>query len=104
MEEAKKRLKVYCETSFWSYLNGGRTPFSHIAVKQAFTALPWFIDLNAYDPVLKEIFAIRRKISEQYGHNVYRLAEAVAKRQHMVEAKGRKYVRLPIARVAPAKV
>ena len=29
MEEAKKRLKVYCETSFWSYLNGGRTPFPY---------------------------------------------------------------------------
>ena len=26
MEEVKKRLKVYCETTFWSYLNGGRTP------------------------------------------------------------------------------
>ena len=41
MEEAKKRLKVYCETSFWSYLNGGRTPLSHIAVKQAFTRQWW---------------------------------------------------------------
>ena len=41
MEEAKKRLKVYCETTFWSYLNGGRTPLSHIAVKQAFTRQWW---------------------------------------------------------------
>ena len=41
MEEAKKRLKVYCETSFWSYLNGGRTPLSRIAVKQAFTRQWW---------------------------------------------------------------
>ena len=41
MEEAKKRLKVYCETSFWSYLNGVRTPLSHIAVKQAFTRQWW---------------------------------------------------------------
>ena len=60
------------------------------------------IDMNAYDPVLEEIYAIRRKISERYGHNVYRLAEAVAERQHMAEARGRKYVRLPVARVAPA--
>ena len=29
MEEAKQRLKVYCETTFWSYLNGGRTPLEH---------------------------------------------------------------------------
>ena len=61
------------------------------------------IDMNAYDPVLEEIYAVRRKISERYGHNVYRLADAVAERQRMVEAKGRRYVRLPIARIAPAK-
>ena len=60
------------------------------------------IDMNAYDPVLEEIYAIRRKISERYGHNVYRLAEAVAERQRMAEATGRKYVRLPVARIAPA--
>ncbi len=61
------------------------------------------IDMNAYDPVLEEIYAVRRKISERYGHNVYRLADAVAERQRMAEAKGRRYVRLPIARIAPAK-
>ena len=60
------------------------------------------IDMNAYDPVLEEIYAIRRKISERYGHNVYRLAEAVAERQRMAEAKGRKYIRLPVVRVASA--
>ena len=26
MEEAEKRLKVYSETTFWSYLNGRPTP------------------------------------------------------------------------------
>lgn len=41
MEAEKKKLKVYCETSFWSFLNGGRTPLSHIAVKQAATLLWW---------------------------------------------------------------
>ena len=60
------------------------------------------IDMNAYDPVLEEIYAVRRKISERYGHNVYRLADAVAERQRMAEAKGRRYIRLPIARTAPA--
>ena len=41
MEETKQRLKVYCETTFWSYLNGGSTPLEHIAVKQAFTHRWW---------------------------------------------------------------
>ena len=41
MEETKQRLKIYCETTFWSYLNGGRTPLSHIAVKQALTRQWW---------------------------------------------------------------
>ena len=41
MEETKQRLKVYCETSFWSYLNGGRTPLEHIALKQASTLQWW---------------------------------------------------------------
>ena len=36
-----KKLKVYCETSFWSYLNGGRTPLPHIALKQAATLQWW---------------------------------------------------------------
>ncbi len=34
---ADKKLRVYCETSFWSYLNGRPTPLQHIAVKQAAT-------------------------------------------------------------------
>ena len=59
------------------------------------------IDMKAYDPVLEEIYAVRRRISERYGHNVYRLAEAIAERQRVEEARGRKYIRLPIARVVP---
>ena len=38
---AEKKLKVYCETSFWSYLNGRPTPLQHIAVKQAATLQWW---------------------------------------------------------------
>ena len=30
----QKRLKIYCETSFWSYLNGHPTPLTHIAVEE----------------------------------------------------------------------
>ena len=41
MDETKNNLKVCCETTFWSYLNGGRTPLSHVAVKQAFTRQWW---------------------------------------------------------------
>jgi len=59
------------------------------------------IDMNAYDPIMEEVYAVRRKISERSGHNVYRLAEAVAERQRAAETKGRRYVRLPIARVTP---
>ena len=40
MEEARKKLKVYCETSFWSYLTGRPTALAHIALKQAST-LAW---------------------------------------------------------------
>ena len=38
---SEKKLKVYCETSFWSYLNGRPTPLQHIAVKQASTLQWW---------------------------------------------------------------
>ena len=41
MEETKQRLKVYCETTFWSYLNGRHTPLQHIAIKQAATLQWW---------------------------------------------------------------
>ena len=83
MEDAKQRLKVYCETSFWS--------------------LAMEIDMNAYDPIMEEIYAVRRRISARYGHDIHRYIEAMRAKQREEEAKGRKYVRLPIARVAPAK-
>lgn len=40
MEQGGK-LKIYCETSFWSYLDGGRTALQHIAIKQAATLQWW---------------------------------------------------------------
>ena len=62
------------------------------------------IDLNAYDPVMEEIYDIRRKISKRYNHDVWRIAQAAHERMLRDEATGRrKYVRLPIARVVPAK-
>ena len=77
MAEAKK-LRVYCETSFWSYLNGHPTPLAHIAVKQAATLRWWqeiapnceiyvspFVDDEAEggDP---ESAALRRKSTEGF--------------------------------------
>ena len=41
MAEEQKKLKVYCETSFWSFLNGRPTPLAHIALKQAATLRWW---------------------------------------------------------------
>ena len=60
------------------------------------------IDMNAYDPILEEVYAIRQKISARYGHDIHKIfadADAWRKRD---EAPGFKYVRLPIARTAPA--
>lgn len=37
----KKRLKVYCETSFWSYLAGRQTSDGKIALDQALTFKWW---------------------------------------------------------------
>ena len=61
------------------------------------------IDINAYDPVLEEVYAIRRNISEKYGHDTDRYFAAMLERHKDDEAKGIRYVRLPIARTAPAK-
>lgn len=64
------------------------------------TDIDWS-DPKYLDP-MEEVYAVRRAISAQYGHDVHRIAEAIAECQRAEEAKGIKYVRLPIARVAPA--
>jgi len=58
-------------------------------------------DLEYEDPI-DEIYAIRKELSAEYGHDLNRIfadADAWRKRD---EAAGFKYVRLPIARTAPA--
>ena len=55
-----------------------------------------------YEDPLDEIYAIRRKISAQFGNNIRRIAEAAKEWRKRDEAAGFKYVSLPIARVAPA--
>ena len=57
-----------------------------------------------YDDPIDEIYAIRRKISEQYGHDVNCYFDAMIARQSESESHGAAFVRLPIARVAPAMV
>ena len=58
-------------------------------------------DWNFDDPI-DEIYAIRRKISARFGNNIRRIAEAAKEWRRRDEAAGRKYVSLPIARIAPA--
>jgi len=58
-------------------------------------------DWNFEDPI-DEIYAIRRKISAKFGNNIRRIAEAAKEWRRRDEAAGVKYVRLPLARVAPA--
>ena len=58
-------------------------------------------DIIYQDPI-EEIYALRAKISAQYGHSSDRYFAAMLERHKDDEAKGIKYVRLPIARSAPA--
>ena len=60
--------------------------------------------LTLEDPVMDEVYAVRRKISERYGHDVHRLFEAMRQRKAKDEAKGIRYVELPIVRREPAVV
>lgn len=55
---------------------------------------------NFEDPI-DEIYAIRRKISAQFGNDLRRIAEAAREWRQRDEAAGVRYVRLPSARVAP---
>ena len=57
------------------------------------------IDAFNTDDPMDEIYAIRRKISAKYGHDVHRLAAAAHERMKRDIANGtRTYVRLPIVR------
>ena len=56
------------------------------------------------DPIMDEVYAVRRKISERYGHDVHRLFEAMRQRKAKDEANGIRYVELPIVRREPAVV
>ena len=51
-----------------------------------------------YDDPLEEVYAIRREISEQYGHDIHRIFVAAREWQREQEAHGVKFnfARLPI--------
>lgn len=51
-----------------------------------------------YKDPMEELYAIRRQISAQYGHDVHKVFTAACKRQQEEEARGVKYIRLPIVR------
>ena len=58
-----------------------------------------------YEDPIDEIYAIRRIISERYGHDLRRIAAAARERMLREEAEGtRTYVHLPNAHIAPAMV
>ena len=85
---SEKKLKGYCETTFWSYLVGRQTTDEKIARDQS------------YDDPLEEIYAIRREISEQYGHDNHRLFEGFREWQREQKTNGVKFnfAPLPIVR------
>ena len=60
--------------------------------------------LTLEDPIMDEVYAVRRKISERYGHDIHRLFEAMRQRKAKDEANGIHYVKLPIARRESAVV
>ena len=55
-----------------------------------------------YEDPIDEIYAIRRKISAQFGNNIRKIAEAAKEWRKQDEASGIKYVSLPSAQIAPA--
>ena len=60
--------------------------------------------LTLEDPIMDEVYAARRKISERYGHDIHRLFEAMRQRKAKDEANGIHYVELPIVRREPVVV
>ena len=59
---------------------------------------------EAYDDPLDEVYAIRRRISAKYGNDIHRIFAAAREEQRRAEARGVRYVRLPIARRESAVV
>ena len=56
MSGADKKLKVYCETSFFSYLTGRKTSIALIAMRQALTLEWWEKEAGLCDLFVSEYF------------------------------------------------
>ena len=58
-----------------------------------------------FDDPIDWVYEVRRRISEKYGHDLERYTAALLEKRRQDEARGIhvNYVRLPIARVAPAR-
>ena len=87
--EQNEKLKVYCETSFWSYLAGGRTSDEKIARDQALTQ-KWWEEIAP----LCEIFVSQYVIAEagrgdtemaKVRKNALRKAKAINARAEVVD-------------------
>ena len=48
------------------------------------------------------VYEVRHRISAKYGHNLESYMTAMRDKQERAQSLGRVFVRLPIARVAPA--
>ena len=60
-----------------------------------------YTDPKYQDP-LEEIYAIRREISEQYGHDIHRMFEGLREWQREQEANGVKFNFAPSSHCSPS--
>jgi len=77
-----KRLKVYLETSFVSYLTGDATVDAKVAADQAFTRLWWRHPMSDTS-IVDEVREIRHRIAEECENNLQKItayANEIAKR------------------------
>ena len=54
MEETQQKLKVYCETSFWSYLTGRPSAVQKTAYWQSLTRIWWNDESSKYDVYISQ--------------------------------------------------
>ena len=54
MDKEKKKLKVYCETSFWSYLTGRPSAVQKTAYWQSLTRIWWNEEASKYEVYISQ--------------------------------------------------
>ena len=85
MESAVKKLKVYCETSFWSYLVGGPTSDEKVARWQALTR-KWWEDIAPKCEIYVSQHVFRESIKGNHDKAAQRLGLIAA--AHEVDGSG----------------